>query len=95
MHVRLGNYLKKRRAGTVKVNIAERKLRIVYQLAGVFFQVSARYAYIPGRTIFMGNRDLSVERNRHVILAYLVVFRQIGIVIVLSVELDGLLYIAS
>ena len=54
-------------------------------LAGVFFEVGPQDADFFGAAVFDGNFDIAVLAERQVVLADLVILRQVGVVIALAI----------
>ena len=87
-HLGLADDLQQRRAGTIQIDqaILAAALLVVHHLAGVLLEMDANDAN-PFRSVRGGDLEPAIATEREVVLADLVVLRQVGIVIVLAVPL--------
>ena len=87
VHVGLGYNFEQRRAGPVQIHLRETARR-VQVLACVLFEVRPYDSDFLGPVRFEGYLDETILAERQIVLAYLIILRQVGIVVALSVPLS-------
>ncbi len=93
VHIRLSNNLQQWRAGSVQIHL--RKIsRCVKILAGVLFQMRPDYPDLFSPTGPKRYFNIAIGAERQIILAYLIILRQIRIVIALPIPLCEICYLA-
>ncbi len=85
-HVRLGDDLQQRRAGTVEVDAGHAVKVLVQGLAGVLLQVGVVHPDALGLALFQGDLHFAGTDDGVVHLAGLVALGQVGVEVVLAVE---------
>ena len=85
-HVRLGDNLEERRAGTIEIDPGHTLKLLVQGFTGVFFQMRPRHADGERPTVLRRDFQVSVVDDRPLELADLIALREVRIKVILARE---------